>query len=81
MAVDPDPDPYDADPYDPDPVYDPWYRRYWGYYNRPYGGCGCLYTVLLFLILLVLLSLFVPALDPVRFWEVDEGLQLLFTLL
>lgn len=18
------------------------YRRYWGYYNRPYGGCGCL---------------------------------------
>ncbi len=21
---------------------DPWYGRYWGYYNRPYSGCGCL---------------------------------------
>ena len=77
----PDPDPYDAEPYDPAPVYDPWYRRYWGYYNRPYTGCGCLYTVLLFLILLILFSLFVPALEPVRFWEVGEALQPLFVLL
>ena len=55
--------------YDPDPVDParPWYNSYWGYYNRPYRGCGCLYTVLIFALLWFLLSLFIPALaiwDP-----------------
>ncbi|MDQ4076830.1 MAG: hypothetical protein M3220_11375 [Chloroflexota bacterium] len=29
----------------------PGYRRYWGRYNRPYTGCGCLYTVLIIALL------------------------------
>jgi hypothetical protein len=40
----------------------PWYRRYWGYYNRPYTGCGCLYTVFLILVAWFILSWFIPAL-------------------
>lgn len=39
------------------PPRDPWYRRYWGYYNRPYNGFGCLWTILLFIIIWFLLSL------------------------
>lgn len=40
------------------PPGDPWYRRYWGYYNRPNPGCGCLYTLLMFLLIYWVLSLF-----------------------
>ncbi|MCC6175063.1 MAG: hypothetical protein IT305_07150 [Chloroflexi bacterium] len=36
------------------PPPDPWHRRYYGYTNRPFSGCGCLYL----LILLVLIWLF-----------------------
>jgi hypothetical protein len=25
---------------------DPWHRRYWGYSNRPFPGCGCLFVIL-----------------------------------
>ncbi len=35
----------------------PRHRRYWGYYNRPYGGCGCLYTILVLALLWILLRL------------------------
>ena len=42
------------------PPRDPWHQRYWGYYNRPYGGCGCLYTLVMFVFLWWLLSLFFP---------------------
>ena len=38
------------------PPRDPWYRRYWAYYNRPYSGFGCLWTVLLFILIYWLLS-------------------------
>ncbi len=34
-------------PRGPYPAGTPGYRRYWGYYNRPRGGCGCLYTLLI----------------------------------
>lgn len=54
MAAPPPPN----DPY-------PWYRRYWGYYNRPYG-CGCLYTLLVLALLWWLLALLIPGL---AFWE------------
>jgi hypothetical protein len=27
----------------------PWHQRYWGYYNRPYPGCGCFITVVVIL--------------------------------
>ncbi|MEZ4869174.1 MAG: hypothetical protein R3C14_48075 [Caldilineaceae bacterium] len=43
-----------------DPYYGPWYRRYWEYSNRPFSGCGCLYAVVLLLILWWILSLFIP---------------------
>lgn len=49
----------------PDDPY-PWYRRYWGYYNQPYGGCGCLYTLLILAPLWWLLALLIPGL---AFWE------------
>ena len=55
----------------PVPPPDPWHRRYWGYYNRPYGGCGCLYTVLVVLLLWWLLSLLIPSLaiwDTAAMW-------------
>ena len=40
----------------------PPYRRYWTSYNRPYGGCGCLYTLFLVLLLWWIVSLFIPSL-------------------
>lgn len=43
------------------PPRDPYYRRYWTRYNRPYTGCGCLYSVLMLILLWWLLSLFIPA--------------------
>jgi hypothetical protein len=53
------------DPVPPGDPYGPGYRRYWGYYNRPFGGCGCLYSLLVLLLVLWLLSLFFPGL---AFW-------------
>ncbi len=44
------------------PRRDPWYRRYRGAYNRPYAGFGWLYTVIIFLLIWFLLSLFIDAL-------------------
>jgi len=38
-----------------------WYGRYWGYYNRPRTGCGCLYTLLLYWLLSLLFT-------PLAFW-------------
>lgn len=38
-----------------------WHRRYWNYYNRPYSGCGCFYTLAMFILFWWLLSLFIPA--------------------
>lgn len=46
--------PPDSDPGAP-PA--PWYRTYWVYYNRPYGGCGCLYLFALLFLMYWLLSL------------------------
>jgi len=46
----------------PRPPRDPYYRRYWGYANRPYGGCGCLYGLLLFFLFWWILALFIPGL-------------------
>lgn len=43
----------------------PWYGRYWGYYNRPRAGCGCLYTLTLLLVIYWLLSL---VFTPLAFW-------------
>lgn len=40
----------------------PWYRRYWGYSNRPYGGCGCLWALLVFLLIWWLLAFLIPEL-------------------
>lgn len=44
------------------PMSNPSYRRYWGAYNRPFAGAGCLFTLLLFLLLWFLLSLLFDAL-------------------
>lgn len=44
----------------PPPGEDPWHRRYWRYYNRPRSGCGCLYVLVVFLLLWFLCSLFIP---------------------
>jgi len=38
-------------PPDYPPNYPGGYRRYWGYYNRPYAGCGCLWTIIIILII------------------------------
>lgn len=51
--------PRDHDPNDPlsAPLTNvPIHRRYWGYYNRPYSGCGCLWSILLILLVWWLLS-------------------------
>lgn len=61
-------------PQDPVPPPAPWYRRYWGYYNRPYTGCGCLYTLLIVVLLWFILSLFIP---PLAFWTVEPAIILL----
>jgi hypothetical protein len=34
----------------PGPVGDSWYRRYWGYSNQPFPGCGCLAIIVIVLI-------------------------------
>jgi hypothetical protein len=39
---------------------DPHYRRFWRYYNRPYAGCGFLWTLLLLLLIWLVTSLFFP---------------------
>ena len=44
------------------PPPNPWYRRYYGYYRRPYSGCGCLYSLLVVVLIWFLLSLFIEAL-------------------
>ena len=48
------------------PSPDPWHRRYWNTYNRPYGGCGCLYSILIILVLWWVLSWFWPG---AYFWR------------
>ncbi|MDP9369781.1 MAG: hypothetical protein M3Q03_16175 [Chloroflexota bacterium] len=37
----------------------------WGYYARPYPAFGCLYTILLIVLIWFLLSLFI---DALVFW-------------
>ena len=39
------------------------YRRFWRYYNRPYVGCGFLWTALQLLLMWVLLILIFPQLS------------------
>jgi hypothetical protein len=48
----------------PPPV-DPWHRRYWGYTNQPYPGCGCLWIVLVLIIIWWIIAAF--AYPPARF--------------
>ena len=43
----------------------PWYRRYWGYYDRPRAGCGCLYTLLVVVLIWALFSMLIT---PLPFW-------------
>ena len=38
------------------------FNRYWGYARRPYSGCGCLYSLLMLIVIWFLLSLFIDAL-------------------
>ncbi len=38
------------------PPRDPWHRRTWAYGNRPYTGCGCLYLLLVFVLIMALVS-------------------------
>ena len=47
------------------PAGGPWYRRYWGYYDRPRTGCGCLYTLLVVVLIWALFSLLIT---PLPFW-------------
>ncbi len=49
-------------PQDPPPSGYGRYRGYWGTINRPYMGCGCLYPIAVFFVILLLVSLFVDAL-------------------
>jgi hypothetical protein len=39
---------------------DRWYRRAWGYTNRPYLGCAFIYPFLVILLLWVILWWVVP---------------------
>jgi hypothetical protein len=48
------------------PSRDPWHRRYWGYYNRPYSGCGCLYLILFCLLIWWIVSWWYPG---AYFWR------------
>jgi high-affinity Fe2+/Pb2+ permease len=43
----------------------PWYRRYWGYSNRPYTGCGCLWLILVIIIVWWIIAAFFYT--PARF--------------
>ena len=65
------------DPREPVPPRSPWYGRYWGYYNRPYTGCGCLYSLLLIILLWWILAWFFPPLGIWRGWFVDPAVILL----
>ena len=56
MAVPPPVGPYAAGP---------WHRRYWGYYDRPRAGCGCLYTLLVVMLIWAVFSLLIT---PLPFW-------------
>jgi hypothetical protein len=47
------------------PPPDPWHRRYWTYYNRPYPGCGCLWTILVIIIIWWIIAAL--AYPPARF--------------
>lgn len=47
------------------PPLDPWHRRYWRYYNRPFPGCGCLFTIIVILIIWWIIAAF--AYTPARF--------------
>ncbi|MBA2277718.1 MAG: hypothetical protein H0W06_08115 [Chloroflexia bacterium] len=40
----------------------PWHRRFWGFTDRPYGGFGCLFIVVMLVVLALVLSLNVDAL-------------------
>lgn len=40
------------------------HRRFWDYYNRPYVGCGFLWSLLLLLFIYWLLSWWFPSLIP-----------------
>jgi hypothetical protein len=53
----PDLQPTEVPPKDPS---DPRYRRYWRHYNRPYTGCGFLWTALLLLLIWWLASMLFP---------------------
>ncbi|MBA3632896.1 MAG: hypothetical protein H0W58_08840 [Acidobacteria bacterium] len=46
------------------PPVEPYHRRYWGYANRPYNGCGCLWMLVTFFIIYMLVSLIFA---PLRF--------------
>jgi hypothetical protein len=48
------------------PSLDPWHRRYWNAYNRPIAGCGCLYTILIILLIWWILSWIWPG---AYFWR------------
>jgi len=39
---------------------DPRHRRFWNYYNRPYAGCGFVWTVLSLLLVFLLIYLLFP---------------------
>lgn len=45
----------------------PPHRRYWAYANRPYPGFGCLWPLILFLLICWLLSLALPS-DSIWNW-------------
>lgn len=57
MSLPPDLQPTQVPPKDPR---DPRYRRYWRYYNRPYWGCGFLWTALLLILVWWLASMLFP---------------------
>ena len=44
------------------PTRDPWYRRYWGAYNRPFPGCGCIVSLVILAAIWFVLSLIFPEL-------------------
>lgn len=43
---------------------DQFHRRYWTYTNRPYGGCGCLWLLLIVVTIYFIVSLLY---SPFRF--------------
>jgi len=57
MSLPTDLQPKEVPPREPS---DPHYRRSWRYYNRPYAGCGFLWTTLLLLLIWLVTSMFFP---------------------